>query len=80
MRLLPIIVAFGVVGATIASSGETQVPDAQISPQSLQWQKAGEAALAAGQFQAADDALQQRRVVLAAPVHLPVAYDEFCAH
>lgn len=63
MRLLPIAVALGVVGATIASSGGTQVPDAQITPQSLQWQKAGEAALAAGQFQAADDALETALII-----------------
>ena len=58
MSLLPIAIALGIAGATIASSGETQVPDTQINAQSLQWQKAGEAALAAGQFQAADDALE----------------------
>ena len=63
MRLLPIVVALGVAGATIASSGETQVPDAQISPQSLQWQKAGETALAAGQFQSADDALETALII-----------------
>ena len=63
MRLFPIIAALGIAGATMASSGETQVPDAQISPQSLQWQKAGEAALAAGQFQAADDALETALII-----------------
>jgi Tfp pilus assembly protein PilF len=63
MRLLPVAIALGIVGVTIASSGGTQVPDAQISPQSLQWQKAGEAALAAGQFQAADDALETALIV-----------------
>jgi Tfp pilus assembly protein PilF len=63
MRLLPIAIALGIAGATFASSGESQVPDAQISPQSLQWQKAGEAALAAGQFQAADDALETALII-----------------
>ena len=63
MRLLPIVVALGVMGATIASSGETQVPDAQINAQSLQWQKAGEAALAAGQYQSADDALETALII-----------------
>ncbi|GAA4006982.1 tetratricopeptide repeat protein [Sphingomonas humi] len=63
MRLLPIAIVLGIAGATIASSGETQVPDAQISPQSLQWQKAGETALAAGQFQAADDALETALII-----------------
>ena len=63
MRLLPIVVALGVMGATVASSGETQVPDAQINAQSLQWQKAGEAALAAGQYQSADDALETALII-----------------
>ena len=63
MRLLPIVVALGVMGATIATSGETQVPDAQINAQSLQWQKAGEAALAAGQYQSADDALETALII-----------------
>lgn len=58
MRLLPIAIALGIAGATLASSGETQVPDSQINAQSSQWQKAGEAALAAGNFQTADDALE----------------------
>lgn len=63
MRLLPVAIALGVVAATVASSGGTQVPDAQISPLSVQWQKAGEAALAAGNFQAADDALETALVI-----------------
>ena len=63
MRLLPIAIALGIAGVTFASSGESQVPDAQISPSSLQWQKAGEAALAAGSFQAADDALETALVL-----------------
>lgn len=63
MRLLPVAVALGIVGVTMASSGGTQVPDAQINPQSLQWQKAGEAALASGNFQAADDALESALII-----------------
>ena len=63
MRFLPIAIALGIAGATFASSGETQVPDAQINAQSLQWQKAGEAALAAGNFQAADDALETALII-----------------
>ncbi len=63
MRLLPIAAALGVVAATFASSGTGQVPDAQINPVSLQWQKAGEAALASGNFQAADDALETALIV-----------------
>lgn len=63
MRLLPIAVVLGVVGATFASSGTSQVPDAQINAQSLQWQKAGETALAAGNLQAADDAFETALVL-----------------
>lgn len=63
MRLLPIAAALGIVGVTIASSGGSQVPDAQVAPQSVQWQKAGEQALAAGNFAAADDALETALVI-----------------
>jgi Tfp pilus assembly protein PilF len=63
MRVLPIAAALGLLAATFASSGGTQVPDAQINPVSLQWLKAGEAALAAGNFQAADDALETALVI-----------------
>ena len=63
MRVLPIAAALGLVAATFASSGETQVPDAQVNPTSLQWLKAGESALAAGNFQAADDALETALVI-----------------
>jgi cytochrome c-type biogenesis protein CcmH/NrfG len=58
MRVLPIAAAMGLVAATFASSGGTQVPDAQLNPVSVQWLKAGEAALSAGNFEAADDALE----------------------
>jgi Tfp pilus assembly protein PilF len=63
MRVLPIAAALGLVAATFATSGGTQVPDAQLNPLSVQWLKAGEAALAAGNFQAADDALETALVV-----------------
>ncbi|GAA4043196.1 hypothetical protein GCM10022281_25490 [Sphingomonas rosea] len=63
MRTLPIAICLGLVAATMASSGGTQVPDAQISPRSLQWQKAGEQALANGNLQAADDALETALVL-----------------
>ncbi|WP_300974211.1 tetratricopeptide repeat protein [Sphingomonas sp. LHG3406-1] len=63
MRVLPIAIALGIVGATMSTSGGTQVPDAQINAQSLQWQRAGEAALAAGNFQAADDALESALII-----------------
>jgi Tfp pilus assembly protein PilF len=63
MRVLPIAAALGIVAATLASSGGTQVPDAQLNPVSVQWLKAGEAALAAGNLKAADDALETALVV-----------------
>ena len=63
MRVLPIAIALGIAAGTMASSGATQVPDAQINPQSLQWQKAGEQALASGNFDAADDALETALVL-----------------
>ena len=58
MRVLPIAVALGLGTALIASSGNGQTPDNQIRPESVTLLRQGEAALAAGQFQAADDALE----------------------
>jgi Tfp pilus assembly protein PilF len=58
MRVLPIAVALGLGAAMMASSGSSQTPDNQIKPESVTLLKQGEAALAAGQFQAADDALE----------------------
>lgn len=58
MRMLPIAAALGLVAATFASSGTSQVPDTELNPRSVEWRKAGEAALAAGNPQAADDALE----------------------
>lgn len=63
MRVLPIAVAVGLGTALIASSGNGQTPDNQIAPASAALARQGEAALAAGQFQAADDALETALVV-----------------
>lgn len=63
MRVLPIAAALGLVAATLASSGGTQVPDAQLNPLSVQWLKAGEAAIASGDLKAADDALEAALVI-----------------
>jgi hypothetical protein len=52
MRVLPIAVAVGLGAAMMASSGNGQTPDNQIRPESAALLKQGEAALAAGQFQA----------------------------
>lgn len=63
MRVLPIAVALGLGAAMIASSGNGQTPDSQVRPESVALVKKGEAALAAGQFQAADDALETALVL-----------------
>ena len=58
MRVLPIAGALGIMMALMASSGQSQVPDSQLKPLSVQLLKQGETALAAGNFEAADDALE----------------------
>jgi len=58
MRVLPIAGALGIMTALMASSGQSQVPDAQLNPLSVQLLKQGETALSAGNFSAADDALE----------------------
>ncbi len=58
MRVLPIALAAGLVAATLASSGNGQTPDSQLRPESVAFQRQGEQALAAGRFEAADDALE----------------------
>jgi Tfp pilus assembly protein PilF len=58
MRILPIAGALGIVAVLVASSGQSQTPDSQLNPTSVTLQKQGEAALAAGNFAAADDALE----------------------
>ncbi|WP_237219834.1 hypothetical protein [Sphingomonas arenae] len=66
MRLLPIGIVAGLGAALMASSGaNSQAPraDSQINPQSVQLTRQGEAALASGDFQAADDALELALVI-----------------
>jgi Tfp pilus assembly protein PilF len=63
MRVLPIAGALGIMTALMASSGQSQVPDSQLNPLSVQLLKQGETALAAGDFGAADDALETALVV-----------------
>ncbi|URD62142.1 hypothetical protein M8312_06465 [Sphingomonas sp. KRR8] len=58
MRVTPILGAVGLMAALMASSGQSQTPDNQLNPTSVQLLRQGEAALAAGNFQAADDALE----------------------
>jgi Tfp pilus assembly protein PilF len=63
MRVTPIVGALGLMGALMASSGQSQTPDNQLNPASVQLLRQGETALAAGNFQAADDALEAALVV-----------------
>lgn len=63
MRVLPIAGALGIMTALIASSGQSQTPDSQLNPVSVALLKQGEAALAAGNFAAADDAIETALVV-----------------
>jgi Tfp pilus assembly protein PilF len=58
MRVVPIAGALGLMAALMASSGQSQTPDNQLIPASVQLLRQGEASLAAGNFQAADDALE----------------------
>ena len=63
MRVLPIAGALGIMTALMASSGQSQVPDSQLNPLSVQLLRQGQAALAAGNFQVADDSLETALVV-----------------
>ncbi len=58
MRFTPASIALAVLLTTVSSAGLTQRPDAQISPLSLEWLHAGTAARKAGNFEAANDALE----------------------
>jgi len=58
MRFTPASIALAAVLTTVSSVGLTQRPDAQILPLSIEWQHAGTAARKAGNFDAANDALE----------------------
>ena len=58
MRFSPLILVLGLAASTVAVSVHGQRPDDQIAPQSAELLKQGEAALAAGNFIAADDAFE----------------------
>jgi tetratricopeptide (TPR) repeat protein len=58
MRFTPASIALAALLATVSSMGQSQRPDSQISPQSVEWQKAGEAARKAGNLEGANDALE----------------------
>ena len=58
MRLSPLVLAFGLAASSLAVPVAGQRPDDQITPKSVEFQKQGEAALAAGKLMEADDALE----------------------
>jgi cytochrome c-type biogenesis protein CcmH/NrfG len=58
MRLSPLVLALGLAASSLAVPVASQKPDDQIAPKSLQFQKQGEAALAAGRLLEADDAFE----------------------
>jgi tetratricopeptide (TPR) repeat protein len=63
MRFTPASIALAAVLTTVSSVGLTQRPDAQIEPRSIEWQKAGAAAFAAGNLSGATDALESALAV-----------------
>ncbi len=58
MRLSPSVLALGLAASSLAVPVVGQKPDDQIAPKSVEFQKQGEAALAAGKLIEADDALE----------------------
>lgn len=58
MRFTPASIALAMAFTMASSAGLSQRPDAQISPLSIEWQKAGEAARRAGNYLGATDALE----------------------
>lgn len=58
MRLSPVVLAFGLAASSLAVPVVGQKSDDQIVPRSVEFQKKGEAALAAGKLMEADDAFE----------------------
>jgi Tfp pilus assembly protein PilF len=63
MRFSPLVLALGLATSTLAIPAAGQRPDNQIAPRSIELANRGEAALAAGNYVAADDALETALVV-----------------
>lgn len=63
MRFTPASIALAAVLTVVSSAGLSQRPDSQILPLSIEWQKAGEAARKAGNYQGATDALESALTV-----------------
>ncbi len=58
MRFSPLVLMLGLATSTLAVSVHGQRPDDQIAPKSVELLRQGQAALAAGNYIAADDALE----------------------
>jgi cytochrome c-type biogenesis protein CcmH/NrfG len=58
MRLSPVVLALGLAASSLAIPVSGQKSDDQIAPRSLELQRQGEAALAAGRLIEADDAFE----------------------
>ena len=58
MRFSPLVLMLGLATSTLALPASGQRPDNQIAARSIEFAKRGEAALAAGNYAAADDALE----------------------
>ena len=63
MRFSPLVLMLGLATSTISVSVQGQRPDDQIAARSVEMQRKGEAALAAGNLIAADDALETALVL-----------------
>ncbi len=63
MRFSPLVLMLGLAASTLAIPAAGQRPDDQIAPRSIEYLKRGEAALAAGNYLAADDALESALVL-----------------
>lgn len=63
MRFSPLVLMLGLATSTVAVSVHGQRPDDQIAPRSIELLAQGEAALTAGNYIAADDALETALVV-----------------
>ena len=63
MRFSPLVLMLGLATSTLAIPAAGQRADNQIAPRSVEYAKRGEAALAAGNYIAADDALETALVL-----------------
>lgn len=63
MRFSPVVLMLGLATSTLAVPAAGQRADDQIAPRSVEFLKRGEAALEAGNYLAADDALETALVI-----------------